>query len=142
MKNILLLVLMLFSPLLMAQSAIDTTATTVMLMNAATTSSSPNATSTKPPASIPTDEYVTDEVTLADGTKAFLKHKKNAQLPPQSNVTIDRVSKIENQTYKEPGDNSRYLYVYPITIKGTECVVVSAQYTEITLALSCNWKTK
>lgn len=126
MKKLMLAILFVCSPIMAQDASVDSTSIAVntVLMGAAIISdNTPKA-----------PDMVTDEVTMPDGSKAYLKHNKNSGSKPlqKSNVIIDKVSKFDN--YNMYGDN---IYVYPITVKGTPCVVVSAYRG---LALSCNWK--
>jgi hypothetical protein len=136
-RSIIFIVLMLvcFSAFAQEEDMITNTATTTMLMSAAT--NTPSVPPVKPPVAPPVDDgYVTDEVTMADGSKAYLKHKKASPTPRLSNVIEDRPSMIDAI------EDARKLVVYPITVRGVPCIVLSTYDGDHGInfgAVSCGW---
>lgn len=103
-----------------------------------TTDTTPHAKTSKPHVD---DDYVTDEVTMPDGTKAFLKHKKNTAPPPapviSAAVVADRPAMVDDLSTNY---NSK-VFIYPVTVKGTPCVVTTTStYGGSAVAISCGWK--
>lgn len=112
-------------------------------MNAAITSNTPATKPTTPV--IKDDEYVTDEVTMSDGSKAYLKHKKistviSVPIKPKSNVIVDQVSRFKN--FSCFNDHCA-AYVYPMVVNGTSCIVATAGGGEgSSITITCDWNKK